>query len=120
VRSVPCDEALTDQHFYEVAWYSAFAAYGERGDPVPEFQWADGQRVLPGFLGGVSKARAALQAAGVPGSYAAYRDLADLDTAMRTGIAVARAKDDSRVLGVYFALKTAHDHLLESCGALEN
>ena len=111
--------ALTDEHFYQVGWYGSFASYAEDGRQVPGFQWRGAEQSLRTFLDGTGKARAALQAAGVPTSYPAYRDLTELDGAMRAGIAVVRARDDSKVLPVYFALKTAHDHLLESCSALE-
>jgi hypothetical protein len=119
VSGSACDAALSDEHFYEVAWFSGYASYVQAGDPVPSSQWATGPRVLPAFLGGVPKSRAALQSAGVPRGYPAYRDLADLDAAMRAGIAAAKARTDATVLPVYFRLKTAHDHLLESCGVLE-
>ncbi len=119
VRGAPCDPAVTDEHFYEVGWYGSFASYGENGEQVPDSQWQGAEQNLQTFLDGTGKARAALRAAGVPTSYPAYRDLTELDRAMREGIAVVRARDDSKVLPVYFALKTAHDHLLESCSALE-
>jgi len=119
VKGIPCDPASSDAHFYEVAWFSSFASYAADGKPVPDFQWAGAQGDLSVYLSGTGKARAALQAAGVPASYPAYRDLSDLDAAMRQGINVARTRAESKVLTVYFAVKTAHDHLIESCGALE-
>src|SRR5262249_51336161 len=63
VTGVPCDPASTDAHFYEAAWYSAYVAYVETGDPVPDSQWASGVQAFPTFLGGSRKARAALQSA---------------------------------------------------------
>jgi hypothetical protein len=119
VAGIPCDPASSDAHFYEVAWFSSFASYAAEGKPVPDYQWAGASGDLSVYLSGTPKARSALLAAGVPTSYVAYRDLADLDAAMREGIAVAKARDESRVLSVYFKVKTAHDHLIESCGALE-
>jgi hypothetical protein len=114
-----CDDATSDAHFFEVAWFSGYAAYAERGEQVPDFQWSTGQTALPRFLRGESKARAALMAVGVPGTFPVYRDLSDLYNAIRQGIAVTKARDDSKVLEVYFNAKTADDHLVESCGALE-
>src|SRR5215468_11168122 len=91
VRGVPCDPAVTDEHFYEVGWYGSFASYAEDGDPVPDSQWQGAEQNLQTFLDGTGKARAALRSAGVPTSYPAYRDLTELDRAMRAGIAVVRA-----------------------------
>jgi hypothetical protein len=119
VSGTPCDPASTDAHFYEVAWFSGFASYASQGRTVPDFQWAGAAGDLKEYLGGAPKARAALQAAGVPAGYLAFKDLADLDAAMRQGITVAGAREDDRVLPVYFAVRTAHDRLIESCGALE-
>jgi hypothetical protein len=119
VKGSTCDQAISDAHFYEVGWYSAYASYAEDGKPVPDIQWADGARVLPTFLSGVGTTRAALQAAGVPSSFIAYRDLAELDGAMRGGVTVAKARDETKLLAVYFAVRTAQAHLVESCGALE-
>jgi hypothetical protein len=114
-----CDPAATDAHFFEVAWYTGYAGKVEAGEPVPDFRWAEGPRVLPSFRRGVATSRTRLVNAGVPAGFAVFGDLADLDAAMREGVDVARAKDDSRVLPVYFRAKAARDHLIESCGVLE-
>jgi hypothetical protein len=119
VKGTPCEPALADEHIYEVSWYGSFATYAEDGERVPDFQWTGADKDLQRFRGGIGVSRAALRAAGVPTVYAAYRDLAELDAAMRDGIAVTRARDEDKVLSVFFRLKTAHDHLLESCSALE-
>jgi hypothetical protein len=114
-----CDPATTAAHFFAASWAANAVSYVQRGAPVPAFQWADAARVLPGYRDGVAKSRSALLAAGVPRGFVVFQDLADADAAMREGIAAAKARADSRVLAVYIKVRTAHEHLVESCGALE-
>jgi hypothetical protein len=121
VKDVPCSRAVSDAQFYAAGWFGGVASYVQDGEPVPDFQWADAVTSLPKIsgAGGVAMARANLRADGVPTSYVAFKDLADLESAMRTGNNAAKARDESKALGVYFAVLTAKDHLVESCGALE-
>jgi hypothetical protein len=119
VSDLPCEFATSDAQFFQLAWYSAAAKYAESGDPVPASGWPSLVKTLPTYRQGVTEARADLQADGVPSSYIAYADLRELDAAMVAGINAARKRDESKVLNVYYAVKTAQDHLVESCGALE-
>jgi hypothetical protein len=114
-----CDPASIAVHFFIAAWYSGVASYAVRGESVPDFQWADAARVLPGFRSGVARSRVRLLAAGVPRGFVVFQDLADADGAVREGVAAAKAKDDSKVLPVYFTARTAEKHLVESCSVLE-
>ena len=104
------------------AWSSGLVAYVQDGEKVPDFQWQDAARVLPSrsFSDGVKNARTGFQQAGVPANHPVFSDLSELEAAMREGIAVAKAKDETKVMAVYFRLRTADDHLTESCGALED
>jgi hypothetical protein len=120
VSDLPCEFATSDAQFYQLAFYGDLAIYVERGDPVPAGKWQSAANGLGKFRGGIAEARANLRADGVPTSYIAYADLNELDRAMLSGISAARKRDESQVLHVYFAVKTAQDHLVESCGALES
>lgn len=121
VKDVPCSRAVSDAQFYAAGWFGSIASFVTKGEPVPDFGWTDAAKALPKIsgAGGVAMARAKLAADGVPTSYLAFKDLADLESAMRTGDNAAKARDESKALDVYFAVLTAKDHLVESCGALE-
>lgn len=119
VKDTPCAFAVNDAQFYQRQYQGDLATAAQSGQPVAAADWADAVRGLSSIHGGTAQARAALKADGVPTSYVAYKDLADLDRAMAAGLQVAKNKDDSKVLQVYFDLQTAMAHTIESCGALE-
>jgi len=119
VTDLPCMSANDDAQFFQLGWYGDLAKYVEQGQSPPDARWASAAKNIGTFRGGIATARAALQADGVPTSYLAYQDLKELDAAMLAGISAARKRDESQVMHVYFAVKTAQAHLVESCGALE-
>lgn len=103
-------------------WESGPVSYVREGEKVPDSQWAELVQILPSpsLFNGLTTTRTRLNQAGVPPTHVVNQDLADLEAAMRAAIAVAKAKDDSRVIPVYFQLRTAHDRFTESCGVLEH
>jgi hypothetical protein len=119
VKDTPCDDALTDAHFYDVGFYGALASFAEGGSSIPEASWVDIQKNRPNVAPGIAKSRAALTADGVPTSYLAWKDMAALERALNASEQVIKKRDETKVLSVYYAFRTAEDRLLESCSALE-
>jgi hypothetical protein len=118
LSDIPCEFATSDAQFFQLAWYDAVKRVTQ-GDPVPASTWTALVNTLGTYRGGIGEARTKLKSDGVPTSFIVYRDLNELDTAMRSGIDVARKRDESKVTQIYYAVKTAQDHLVESCGVLE-
>lgn len=119
MKDTPCAFAVNDAQFYQRVYNADLATSAAAGEPIADPLWADAAGGLGQFHGGTDKARAALKADGVPTSFIAYKDLADLDRTMAAGIQVAKRKDQSKVLQVYVDLQTDTAHVIESCGALE-
>jgi len=94
---VPCSRAVSDAQFYAAGWFGAIGSYASRGEPVPDFQWADAASSLPKIsgAGGVAGARAKLRAM-------ASRQLRGLQGPRRPGVSdangnnAARARDATR------------------------
>ncbi|WP_433088136.1 hypothetical protein ACQP1P_19640 [Dactylosporangium sp. CA-052675] len=120
VSNSTCGYAQVAIHFVAASWGNNQVPVVTAGHKVPDDMWAEGAQVLPTYKGGIEDSRSRLKSQKVPESYAVYQDMADADAAIDAAIAAAKAKDDSRVIPVYLALRTAEDHFTESCGVLED
>lgn len=120
VSNSTCGYAQVAIHFVGASWGNNQVPYVTKGQKVPDDVWAEGVGLLPTYKGGIEDSRSRLKSQKVPESYVVYQDMADADAAIDAAIAASKAKDDSKVIPVYIALRTAEDHFTESCGVLED
>jgi hypothetical protein len=114
-----CTDAQIDIHIFGASWSANQVKPVTAGRPVPDAVWAETARVTGGYHTGIAKSRSRLRTAGVPASFVVFRDLDDADAAISEAVEAANAKDDSKVISIYVKARTAEDHLVESCAALE-
>ncbi|WP_433220623.1 hypothetical protein ACQP00_18340 [Dactylosporangium sp. CS-047395] len=122
VAAIPgsaCSTALSDIHIFAASWAANQVKYVARGQQVPDDVWAETAQVTDNYHQGIGITRGDIKAAKVPESFPVYGDLADADAAITEAVAAAKAKDSSNVMSIYFKARTAEDHLVESCSALE-
>ncbi|MFB9406553.1 hypothetical protein [Dactylosporangium matsuzakiense] len=120
VSGSACTYALSSIHIFAASWASNQVSVVQRGQPVPDDVWADTLRVTADYQTGIATTRSRLKDAHIPETFPAYSDLADADAAITAAIAAAKAKDSAPVMTIYNKALTAEDHLVESCGALQD
>lgn len=100
-------------------WYLRLVNQLERGESIRPEDWEGAVAALPDYQQDLVEQAVAFDEEAVPPAHPVRADLAELQAALAEAVAVAQARDSSRVLAVYDRMQYAEALFGQSCTPIE-